>query len=335
MADARINIIAPLQIKNNPDGIVAFGKNIDFTNFDWQEAGARGSFTFTANVNVGSNTDVNLTDLAIPDGIVPKVNDLVLDINGDLYLVTAVADGTIHVSDALTVNLKGPVGAKGDKGDVGSVGPQGPTGAKGEKGDPFTIAKTFPSVKAMNDGFATDDVATGSFVMIDTGNVEDADNAKLYVKGDEAYTFVTDLSGATGLTGPQGEAGPQGIQGPKGEAGPAGAKGDPGAAGAKGDPGAAGPKGDTGARGSFTFTAKVNVSSDSDVSLTDLNVPTGVTPAVNDYILDINGDLYLITALKDGAVSVGNALSVNLKGPQGDGANIQFVSDDFIDSLFE
>lgn len=307
MADARINIIAPLQIKNNPDGIVAFGKNIDFTNFDWQEVGARGSFTFTANVNVGSNTDVNLTDLVVPDGIVPKVNDLVLDINGDLYLVTAVADGTIHVGDALTVNLKGPVGAKGDKGDVGSVGPQGPTGAKGEKGDPFTIAKTFPSVKAMNDGFATDGVATGSFVMIDTGNVEDADNAKLYVKGDKAYTFVTDLSGATGLTGPQGEAGPQGIQGPKGDAG---------------------------ARGSFTFTAKVDVGSGTDVPLTDLNVPTGVTPVVNDYILDINGDLYLITALKDGAVSVGDALSVNLKGPQGDGANIQFVSDDFIDSLF-
>ena len=78
-------------------------------------------------------------------------------------------------------------------------------GTKGEKGDPFAVAKTYPSVAAMNAGFATDGVKEGGFVVINTENVEDEDNAKLYVKGKSAYTFLTDLSGAQGMKGPQGE----------------------------------------------------------------------------------------------------------------------------------
>ena len=72
----------------------------------------------------------------------------------------------------------------------------------------------------MNAGFATDGVKEGQFVMIDTGNVNGADNAKLYVKGKTAYTYITDLSGATGMTGPQGqrgETGPAGRDGAKGD----------------------------------------------------------------------------------------------------------------------
>ena len=119
-------------------------------------------------------------------------------------------------------------GSKGDKGDPGEAGPAGPQGApgpqglqgpKGDKGDPFTIAKTYNSVEAMNAGYATDDVTIGSFVVIDTGNVDDPDNAKLYIKGDSAYTYLTDLSGAQGIQGPPGEQGPQGETGPQGPAG--------------------------------------------------------------------------------------------------------------------
>ena len=73
-------------------------------------------------------------------------------------------------------------------------GATGATGDKGDKGDPFTIAKTYASVEAMNADFSNGEVAEGSFVMIDTGNVEDEDNAKLYVKGAESFTFITDLS---------------------------------------------------------------------------------------------------------------------------------------------
>ena len=128
----------------------------------------------------------------------------------------------------------GADGAKGDKGEKGDKGDQGIQGEKGDKGDPFAIAKTFSSVEEMNSGFATDGVKEGQFVMIDTGNVEDEDNAKLYVKGKTAYDYVTDLSGAAGMTGPQGERGPQGVQGEKGDAGEKGDQGERGATGTRG-----------------------------------------------------------------------------------------------------
>lgn len=141
-------------------------------------------------------------------------------VNGDFYLNTSNWDVYQKASGtwSKTGNIKGATGAKGDKGD------QGATGAQGPKGDPFAIAKTYASISAMNTGYASDGVGQGQFVVIDTGNVEDADNAKLYLKGASAYTYITDMSGATGLTGPQG---------PKGATGSTGAKGD------KGDPGVA------------------------------------------------------------------------------------------------
>lgn len=139
---------------------------------------------------------------------------------------------------------KGETGDQGPKGEQGDQGPQGEQGPKGDKGDPgqaFTIAKTYASIEAMNAGYATDGVAVGQFVAIDTGNVEDEDNAKLYMKGSSSYTYITDLSGATGLTGPKGDKGDKGDtgeQGPQGETGAQGPKGD------KGDTGAAGKDGD-------------------------------------------------------------------------------------------
>lgn len=79
---------------------------------------------------------------------------------------------------------------------------------KGDPGEPFRVKKTYPSIDAMNLGFYTDDdVLEGQFVAIDTGNVNDEDNAKLFMKGKTGYTFVTDLSGADGLTGPPGPQG--------------------------------------------------------------------------------------------------------------------------------
>lgn len=143
----------------------------------------------------------------------------------------------------------GPQGPAGPAGAVGAQGPQGLQGPQGPAGEAFKIAKTFTSIAEMNKGFATDGVKNGQFVMIDTGNVEDADNAKLYVKGESSYAYITDLSGATGMTGPQG---PQGLQGTAGPAGPAGAKGEQGIqgpAGEKGDKGETGPQGPQGLKG--------------------------------------------------------------------------------------
>lgn len=79
---------------------------------------------------------------------------------------------------------------------------------KGDTGEPFRIKKTYSSIDKMNIGFYTDDdVLEGQFVAIDTGNVNDEDNAKLFMKGKTGYSFVTDLSGADGLTGPPGPQG--------------------------------------------------------------------------------------------------------------------------------
>lgn len=128
----------------------------------------------------------------------------------------------------------GPQGVQGEQGIPGVPGEQGP---KGDPGAPFAIAKTYSSVAAMNADFGGTDVSVGQFVLIDTGNVEDEDNAKLYVKGDVQYSFITDLSGATGMTGPEGppgargergEQGPQGVQGIQGVQGPTGPQGPPG-----------------------------------------------------------------------------------------------------------
>ena len=98
-------------------------------------------------------------------------------------------------------------GIKGNQGVQGDTGSQGPVGPQGPKGDPFTISKVYDSVDAMNAGYATDGVPIGGFVIIDTGNVADEDNAKLYVKGNTSYTYLTDLSGAQGMKGEKGDTG--------------------------------------------------------------------------------------------------------------------------------
>lgn len=67
-------------------------------------------------------------------------------------------------------------------------------------GRPFRIARTFSSVEEMNAGAADDGVEDGQYVMVDTGNVEDSENACLYFKQGGSYHFITDLSGAPGIS---------------------------------------------------------------------------------------------------------------------------------------
>ena len=110
----------------------------------------------------------------------------------------------------------GAVGPQGPKGDAGATGATGPTGPQGPAGSPFAVAKVYPSVAAMEAGYATDGVVEGGFVVIDTGNVNDEENARLYMKGATAYTYITDMSGAQGMTGPEGPTGATGATGPAG-----------------------------------------------------------------------------------------------------------------------
>lgn len=92
------------------------------------------------------------------------------------------------------------------------------------QGKPFAIKRSFASVAAMQ-AYTGSDVALYDFVVI-ASNVDDPDNAKLYMKnGSSSWMYITDLSGAQGIQGPEG---PRGIQGPQGIQGPKGDKGDPG-----------------------------------------------------------------------------------------------------------
>lgn len=116
--------------------------------------------------------------------------------------------------------------------------------------------------------------------------------------------------------------------------GTAGQDGSPGEKGADGAPGAAGKDGAPGVRGSMMFTAGINILSGATVAKTDVTVPEGVTAAVNDLILDTNGDLYSITAITDTGYTVGNALAVNLKGQPGATPTINVATNDDIDSVF-
>lgn len=139
--------------------------------------------------------------------------------------------------------IQGVPGVKGDKGDTG------PQGEKGERGEPFRIDKIYSSVSAMNAGYATDGVAKGAFVAIDTGNVEDEENARLYIKGASGYVFLTDLSGAQGMKGEKGDKGDKGDQGEKGDTGSQGPQGLQGLKGDKGEKGNTGPEGPQGPQG--------------------------------------------------------------------------------------
>ena len=130
---------------------------------------------------------------------------------------------------------QGPQGEKGDKGEKGDPGIPGTNGRDGEKGDkgdkgekgdtgePFTVKMTFPSIAAM-EAYVPDPehgkpvINSGEFVMI-TSTVSDPDNAKLYIKTDLGYSFITDLSGAQGMKGDKGDRGEQGYKGDRGEKG--------------------------------------------------------------------------------------------------------------------
>ena len=117
--------------------------------------------------------------------------------------------------------LQGPTGPKGRDGDVSfdELTPEqramlkGPTG---EAGAPFSIERIYHSIAEMNAGFPTDGVPYGKYVIISTTDVDDPDNAKLFIKDTTAYRFVVDMSGARGGVGIQG---PTGAVGPTGQTG--------------------------------------------------------------------------------------------------------------------
>lgn len=156
-----------------------------------------------------------------------KVNTIEADQKATV--VQAASDGKNYV----TFNI--PRGAKGDKGDQGiqgiqgvegkpgDRGPEGKQGPQGNPGKPFSISKVFKSKAEMKG----DGLTEGDFVII-ASNVNDPDNASLFVWDGKEFNFIVDLSGATGLQGPAGKDGIQGPKGDPGDRGPEGKQGIPG-----------------------------------------------------------------------------------------------------------
>jgi len=95
----------------------------------------------------------------------------------------------------------------------------------------FKLSKIYTSITQMNAGYATDNVPLYGFVLINTGNIGDTDNAKLFTKTETGYSFVAYMTGVQGekgepftyedftpeqlelLRGPKGEKGDPGVDG--------------------------------------------------------------------------------------------------------------------------
>ena len=135
---------------------------------------------------------------------------------------------------------------------VNVIGPQGPQGPKGDAGAPFAIKKTYVSIEAMNADYSNEEIKEGDFVIINTGDVSDEDNGKLFIKGATKFDFLVDISGVQGIQGPKGDTGLQGERGEQGLPGQDGAQGPQGPigpVGAQGEQGPIGPKGEQGIQG--------------------------------------------------------------------------------------
>ena len=117
------------------------------------------------------------------------------------------------------------------------ISPQGPPG------DPFRIVKVYKSILEMQSDINNTEIHVGDMVAIDTGSVEDEDTGKLFTRTKEGFSYLLDLSGATGIQGPIGPQGIRGETGPRGDIGPQGPKGEQGPKGDKGDTGEQGPQG--------------------------------------------------------------------------------------------
>ena len=192
-----------------------------------------------------------------------------IDENGN---ITWTNDGSLP--NPVKVNIRGPQGPKGDTGNQGIQGIQGEKGDKGDTGEPFRITKVYASIGDMNADYDNEEVNIGNFVIIETGNVDHPDNSKLYVKTNNGYSFITDLSGSQGITGPQG---PKGDKGDKGDQGIIGPEGPIGPQGPQGESGPQGPIGKTGPQGESAVISEVNATIDNNVGIPSVTVDLGGT----------------------------------------------------------
>lgn len=67
------------------------------------------------------------------------------------------------------------------------------------RGKNFSVYKTYDSVASMQADLSN--VPEGEFVLISNDNMEDVDNAKLYVRTSSGFNYLVDMSGAMGFVG--------------------------------------------------------------------------------------------------------------------------------------
>lgn len=211
---------------------------------------SNGSIPFTVTKNLRSSTGQTVPYVTF-DEVLKQVDEKVN------HYISTIAKGD-----------KGDIGPKGDKGNTGDRGPQGIQGVAGKD---FEIAKTFSSVKEMSGTGLSD----GDFVMV-SSDVEDVDNAKLYIWNGKQFNFISDLSGSQGI---KGETGPQGV---KGDTGPQGPKGD------KGDTGEL--SGSIGGRNYILNSLCRNITDNQ-----HLPVLVGASPSAMSATLDYNDEYFLIS----------------------------------------
>lgn len=222
--DSRGNVVAKVDGGTGGDsggGIVFFPSVDKYGNLSWSnngglenpetvnisgDPGERGLSMYLLNASlVGSAEYYSFSDFVIPEGYVPKLNDLVLYRSGHLGYIHEV---NMELERALVslipgANLSGPSGEKGEKGDTGAQGEPGKDGADGAPGK-------------------------------DGQNGKDGTNGKDGVSATHSWNGTTlTITSASG-TSSANLKGDQGIQGIQGEPGKDGEDGAPGKDGAKG-----------------------------------------------------------------------------------------------------
>lgn len=144
-------------------------------------------------VNMSASGTAAITSLTPQTNI--KVGDTVIDPDGEVFSITAIAGSTFTVGAKLA-SIKG---AKGDQGDVGP---------KGETGAPLSIKGSFPTLDELQEQHPAGQL--GDAYMVGT---------HLYSWNGSAWQDVGDIKGPKGDPGAPGTPGAPGADGKDGAAG--------------------------------------------------------------------------------------------------------------------
>lgn len=174
------------------------------------------------------------------------VGSFTVDANsGNISTPGALSVTSIRTDNVLNSN-GAPISVTGYTGSAG-VGYTGSTGLG------FNIAKQYGNVALLEADITPTGIEIGEFALINTGDVDDPENSRLYIWDGNAYTYVNDLSGAAGITGPAGADGYTGSAGADGTIGVDGYTGSQGTTGYVGSKGNTGSIGYTGSQGGSSF----------------------------------------------------------------------------------